>query len=305
MSPIEGLSGVIRIPRLGKLKLGLKQKNTAGVEYPVKTEYFVLPLDHPQYKDLTDLFGDKPKSIRILIPTEDEERWCSQYYRCYSKTRGLVCKGDGRTASRMVAKGTDDLAWKEAKEIEMKSIECRGKECEIYQKHNCNEIMNLQFMIPEVPGLGVWQINTTSINSIMNINSAAFILKQIYGRITNIPMLLTLEPQEGRVPTDGKKTTFYVLNLRSNVKLTDLAIAARQQQEQFALPAGDIEAPDEEELGHSVSFEPIAPDTHTPDENIRDLWPEAKPISPSVAKQQVKAPQLFEEPPMTDDMFLK
>jgi hypothetical protein len=314
--PIEGLSNVIRIPRLGKIKLGIKKKNAAGIEYPEKTPYFVLPTDHPQYKDLVDLFGDKPKELHILIPTEDEERWCSQYYRCYSKSRGLVCKGDGRTASRMVAKGTDNLAWKDAKEVEMKTIECPGKNCDIFIKRNCNEIMNLQFMIPEIPGLGVWQINTTSINSIININSAAFIIRNIYKRLTNIPLLLTLEPQEGRTPDDGKKTTFYVLNLRSGIKLADLAIAARQQQDQFALPAGDTEIPDDDELGYSPEFDPVAPDNHTVEQNIKDLWPgvDTKPVvKPVEAVQvQVKAPitpnqqvQIWNEPPMTDDMFSK
>lgn len=35
--PIEGLSKVIRIPRLGKIKLGIKKINANGVEYPEKT----------------------------------------------------------------------------------------------------------------------------------------------------------------------------------------------------------------------------------------------------------------------------
>ena len=290
--PIEGLSSVIRIPRLGKIKLGIKKLNAQGVEYPEKTEYFVLPKEHPQYQDLVDLFGEKPKLLHILIPTEDAERWCSQYYRCYSKSRGLVCKGDGKTASRMVAKGTDNLAWKDAKEVEMKSIECPGKNCEIYMQRNCNEIMNLQFMIPEVPGLGVWQINTTSINSIININSAAFTIKEIYKRLTNIPLLLTLEPQEGRIPKDGKKTTFYVLNLRVGIKLSDLAIAARQQQEQFALPIGDTEMPDDEELGYQPTFDPAPPDTHTAQENIDEFWPEDKKPEPVKTLKKTDTPEV-------------
>jgi hypothetical protein len=173
MSPIKGLSEKRMIPRLGKIRLGIKKTNATGKEYPVATDYFVLPKDHPQYQDLVNLFGEQPKELRILIPTEDEEKWCSQYYRCYSRSRGLVCKGDGETATRMVAKGTTNLVWKDAKEVEMMDVACTGRECEIYMKKNCNEIMNLQFMLPEIPGLGVWQIDTTSINSIRNINSAA------------------------------------------------------------------------------------------------------------------------------------
>src|SRR3972149_4610760 len=111
--PIEGLSTRRMIPRLGKIHLGYRH---AEKGYPVRTDYFVLPKDHPQFAELVKLFGEKPKELRILIPSEDEERWSSQYYRCYTQSRGLVCKGDGLTATRLVVKGTDSIAWKEAGE---------------------------------------------------------------------------------------------------------------------------------------------------------------------------------------------
>lgn len=279
--PIKGLSEKRMIPRLGKIRLGIKKTNANGKEYPVATDYFVLPKDHPNYPDLVNAYGEFPKSLNILIPTEDEEKWCSQYYRCYSRSRGLVCKGDGETATRMVAKGTDQLAWKDAKEVEMKDIACTGRECEIYMKKNCNEIMNMQFMLPEIPGLGVWQIDTTSINSIRNINSAAELIQLIYHKIAMIPLTLTLEPREVNNPDDGKKKTVHVLNLRVNMKLSELAIAARQQSEQFMLPIGDTEPPDDG-MRFAPDFDPITPDTHTPEENIRDLWPDAKPAAKPV-----------------------
>ena len=284
--PIKDLSNRVQIPRLGKIHLGIKKKSQkTGNEYPCATDYFVLPKDHVQYPDLVALFGDQPKELKILIPTEDEDKWCSQYYRCYSRSRGLVCKGDGDTASRMVAKGTDQLAWKDTEdkklEVEMKTVDCKGKNCPIYQNKQCNEIMNLQFLIPDVIGLGVWQIDTTSIHSIININSASTLIKGLYGRVSLIPLWLTLEPRDVNNPDDGKKKTVYVLNLRVKDKLADLAIAARQQQELFLLPASDVEPPDDG-MRFMPDFDPIAPDTHTPEENIKDLWPDGKSTSKPV-----------------------
>ena len=40
---IKELSDVRRLPRLGKIHLGVKAKNEKGVEYPKAVDYFVVP----------------------------------------------------------------------------------------------------------------------------------------------------------------------------------------------------------------------------------------------------------------------
>ena len=232
--PIEGLSARKRLPRIGKIHLGIRDPEKG---YPKKVDYFVCP------PEVQKVFGDKPKELRILIPTDDEERFASQYYRCYSKTRGLICKGDGIIATRMTDTQTGALADRDSKEIVMREIPCLGRKCPDY-KIKCKEVMNLQFLLPEVPGLGVWQIDTSSINSILNINSAVELIKEIYKRIAMLPLSLTLESKEVVNPEDHKKQTVYVLNLRTNATMLDLAMAARQQAEVLELPVGDDERPD-------------------------------------------------------------
>ena len=239
MSPIKGLSETKRLPRLGKIHLGIKVAKEGGAEYPKAVDYFVCP------EEVQAVFGEKPKELQILIPLEDEERWASQYYRCYSRTRGLICKGDGETAMCMIDTKTGAMADKDSKAVTMKDIPCQGRGCPHYGKQ-CKEIMNLQFLLPEVPGLGVWQIDTGSINSILNINSAAELIKRIYGRIAMIPLLLTLEAQEVQDP-DGKKKTVHVLNLRTNQTLLELmqtASAKRLTAGEPELPISDDEVPD-------------------------------------------------------------
>ncbi|GAI11540.1 unnamed protein product, partial [marine sediment metagenome] len=102
--PIKGLSEQKRLPRLGKIHLGVKvTKNKKGEEcapYPRATDYFVCP------DEVRAVYGDKPQKLHIIIPVEDEEMWANQYYRQYSRTRGLVCKGDGETCRRMEDVGT-------------------------------------------------------------------------------------------------------------------------------------------------------------------------------------------------------
>jgi hypothetical protein len=124
----------------------------------------------------------------------------------------------------------------------MKEWTCAGKECPEYKAKKCGEVMNLRFILPEVPGLGVWQIDTGSINSILNINSCAKIIKSAFGRISMVPLSLTLEPIDVNNPETGKKQKVFVLNLRSQVTMAQLADSAREQAKTFLLEAPDWDA---------------------------------------------------------------
>ncbi len=237
--PIKDLSENVRIPRLGKIHLGYRDPQRG---FPVKTDYFVFPKDHSDYEALVKTFGEKPKELRILIPVEDEELWASQYYKAYNLTRGLVCKGDGESAMRMVDIKTGALPEKDTQTVAMKDIPCTGRECPEYKAKKCGEVMNLRFMLPEIPGLGVWQIDTGSINSILNINSCAKVIKQAFGRITLIPLKLTLATEQVNNPESGKKQRVYFLDLRTDVTIAQLANAAREQARTLMISPPDLEA---------------------------------------------------------------
>ena len=90
--PIKGVSEIIRLPRLGKIRLGVKIENAEGILYPSPTDYFVCT------DEVKKVFGEKPRELRIMFPTDDESQWASQYLRCYSETGNLICRGDGETA---------------------------------------------------------------------------------------------------------------------------------------------------------------------------------------------------------------
>jgi hypothetical protein len=261
--PIKGLSERKMLPRLGKIHLGIKNPEKG---YPVKTDYFVAPAE------VQAVFGKQPKSLRILIPVEDEEKFASQYYRCYSKTRGLICKGNGETADRLVDARTGALVDSGSKDVIWQEICCAGKDCPDY-KTKCKPIMNLQFLLPEVPGMGIWQVDTGSVNSIKQINSAIELVRALCGRIAMIPLLLTLEPREAVNPDNKKKQTVYCLNLRTNGKMGELALAAGKSNADLlngmpALPAADDERPD---CAAEYEPDPVDLPEHSPD-TVEDLW---------------------------------
>jgi len=279
--PIKDLSESVRLPRLGKIHLGIKAKNAKGVEYPQKVDHFVLPKDHSDYTKMVELFGEEPKELRILIPVEDEEQWATQYYKAYNLTYGLVCKGDGEFAMRMVDQATGDLpVAKKAGTVKLQEMPCAGRDCPDYQAKKCHEVMNLKFIIPEVPGLGVWQIDTGSKNSILNINSCARIIKRAFGRVSLIPLRLTFEPIEVNNPEDGKRQTVYVLNLRTDVTMAQLADQAREQSKMFMLEAPDLEAMAEIQV----------------EQDIDDLWGKVEKPPDDVAIAVDKEPELAPEP---------
>ena len=88
--PIKNLTESRRLPRLGKIHLGIKKTSQkTGKEYPSATNYFVVP------PEVAEIVGEKPTELPILFPVEDDEKFASQYYRSYSMSRGLVCRGDG------------------------------------------------------------------------------------------------------------------------------------------------------------------------------------------------------------------
>jgi hypothetical protein len=273
--PINNLSEEVRMPRLGKFHLGIKDTEKG---YPIKTDYIVLPKDHPDYNKLVAVYGLKPKELNVLIPSENLEDWAPQYYKMYDLTHGLICKGDGIAAMRLVDSGTKAVPSKDTKTTTMIDLECKGNECPFYKEKKCGEVMNLRFVLPDIPGLGVWQIDTGSINSILNINSCAKLIKLAFGRITNIPLKLTLEPSSVNNPENGKKQTVYILNLRSDVTLKELAEAARMQTKNFMLEAPDMAA----------AFEELV------EKDIKELWPDNNPdgnAAKATEKQELPAQQ--------------
>ena len=236
--PIKGLSENRRMPRLGKIRLGIKiDPRQTGRPYPQAVDYFVCP------KDVQAVYGEKPRILRIMFPTENPEQWASQYYRAYSATRGLTCKGDGESAMALIDIETGALATKDSTTVELRPWECLGKDCPVYTTGACKAVMNLQFLLPEVDGIGVWQIDTSSVNSILNINSAVDLIRNLTGRISMIPLELHLVEMDAS--PDGKRKTIHVLDLRAPYRLDKLLEAAHLPIGHALLPIPDEEAPDD------------------------------------------------------------
>lgn len=242
MSPIDKISDIRRLPRMDKIRLGVKKEGRAG-PYPQAVDYFVCPAE------VKAVYGDTPKELDIMFPADDLELIAPQWYKCYSYTQGLICKGDGKLCRRKVDTETGDYANKNTREWEMADGICEPQHCPMIGTKQCRKMMSLIFILPEVPRLGVYQLDTSSIHSIININSQlapdGFIRPFTQGKISFIPLKLSIGPQEVTPPGVGRKTV-QVLKLWADVKLSDIIRISRQRPAQVLLPTLEEEEPPED-----------------------------------------------------------
>jgi len=235
---IKGVSEIVRIPRLGKIHLGVKVKSDKGkgTEYPKPTDYFVAP------EEVQAVYGEKPKELDIMFPVEDPEMCAQQWLRAYSMSQGLVCIGDGLEAKRKMDVETGAIANRETNQWEWHQVTCNPQECPEYQTKRCRRVMNLQFLLPKVPGLGVYQIDTSSFYSIVNINSMIKMLQGMLGRFSMIPLVLALGQIEVSPPGEKKKRV-YIMHVKKNIAIAELARVAQLPVAKVLIPDPETEEP--------------------------------------------------------------
>ena len=226
--PIEGLSNRRRLPRAGTIRLGIKKiHEKSGKEYPCEVEHFVCP-HLVQMK-----YGPEPKELVIMFPVEDELIFFPQFYNCYGKGI-LLCRGDG----------VEGTFWN----FEKGDFDQRKCPCEKLEKNECRPVGRLQFLLPEIKeAVGVWQINTSSKNSIIDINSSIDFVRGIIGRVAMIPLVLKREPIEThRIEGKDIKTgKHYTMKISLGMSLVDLQKLGQIPPTRVLLPAPDETVPED------------------------------------------------------------
>lgn len=232
--PIKGLSETRRFTRGGHLRLGRKVQGQRSL-YPEKSDHFIADFESPEVTDTFHrIYGAEPKRVTIAFGADEAESIFPQYYKCYGSASGLKCKGDGETAGRANAQG------------EIEEVECPTPQHCDFAKQNgsngkpgCKQMASLQFFIKGLPGIQVFQVNTTSFNSIVNINTGIELLQTVRrGRsIRGVWVDLCLVPQSAQAA--GKAVTIFVLKLDIPVSLDNLSALECAFDAPAALPAPD------------------------------------------------------------------
>ncbi len=126
----------------------------------------------------------------------------------------------------------------------LEETSCNPNSCGYYKRDQCRRVMNLQFLLPDCPGFGVYQLDTTSFHSMKNINSALTFIRGVCQRVSMIPLSLQLVEQD--VQPEGWCKTAHVLNLTCPHSLAEVQRYAQIPPGQaLLLPPPDSEAPDD------------------------------------------------------------
>ena len=212
---IIGLSAIRRLPRLGKIRLGVKVEYGEVVPTtkngknkwekktrPKEVDYFVCPLE------IRKVYGEKPKELKISFPMNDPEVIFPQCYKWYGSSMGLKCRGDGETALRL--------------NEETKEMEERECPCELLEEGKCKQRASLIFMMPGIKISGVYQIDLSSYHSIVDINSGIDYARVLLNdQIAFVPFKLKRVPKETH--NKGMKQIHYTLQLELDITEDDLA----------------------------------------------------------------------------------
>lgn len=187
---IAGLTEARRLPRIGKLRLGTKVTSRSGKEIPRELDYFLLPEPgpddpvsvHEAFTRFRDAYGEKPRELDVVIPSDDVGVFFPQRYKCYGAA-GLRCVGDGNSAERIgAALGKQGEAASEFFEIACPT----PQECEFAAAHGCRPVGSLFVILPRVSLGGCFQVDVSGINSILNINSAVEHVRTLCGRVSGL-----------------------------------------------------------------------------------------------------------------------
>jgi len=179
---IKGVSNIRRLPRRGKIGLGIKKP---APDFGIRdVEYFILP------EELKPFLGEKPRELNIIFPLSglDENGQPDlggiypQALKLYGSSKGLKCTGDGETAMRANEKGV------------FEETDCP---CPLFgAKNGCKKVGTLSFFInhSQVPMGGVYAIDSGSWNSLVDVQSgialALEMLRNPYtGEYNSIAML--------------------------------------------------------------------------------------------------------------------
>lgn len=244
MAESVGLEGFrrnyVRLPVIGKIRLGVYAKNQNDKMAVQASDHFLLhDIPEPYQARVIKAYGKEPKHLDIVLPVEREKTVLSLSLGRWGKSKKtgeplLLCSSDdGKTAIRVdFEKGLKE------------QIPCCYKKCADFIAGKCTESVYFLFFLPTITASGVFQIRSGSWNSFNNLMDSLILVRNVYGRISGIPLILALEPQKGMPLTDKGfiPTSFYVLR----AYMPDLPLAQALKARNFAelsAPAGQSGLP--------------------------------------------------------------
>jgi hypothetical protein len=279
---IKGLSERVHLPRLGKIRLGIRQPGSNGASAPTEVPHFVCP---PRVQRV---YGAAPTALPILFPVEDARELFPQAYKWYGGPT-LKCKGDGQVGLRRWADVEPALQGKIGGTHEPNDLVEVACPCPRLTSGDCTLKANLMYLLPDISLAGVWQTDTQSVHNIREINSALRFYRELLGRIALVPFTLHREPT--KVRWQGKLVTHHLLKLTYDGDLS-AAQAIRATAPTVMGPVTPL--PSSTSPGNGNSTAASAPVPAQPNTDAAPQQPNPQPVAgaptPADAPNEVLAP---------------
>lgn len=211
---IRPINHTAKINPVGKIRVGKKQTNSNGKEYPISTDYFIATGNYASL--FHKAYGDKPNCIQIVFLDGAPENECYEKYEYRDDRGNLFAYGDGENFK----------VWHKDKYADYKNdISVIDKVPQICQSKKGWEVtLTMNFLIPTVAGIGgMWQFQTKgNASSIPNITSSYDTLFQKNGFVRGVIFDLSVKFSKSQKP--GVSDRYPVVSLipnhsEENVKL--------------------------------------------------------------------------------------
>lgn len=289
---ISGLSDVRRIPRLGRIRLGHINHNTQTEKnYPMEDPFFHVPAE------VAKVYGEQPTELDIMFPVNDRSIIFPQAYEYYGSARRLLCKGDG----------TEAIRW-DTQKLSMVPTTCP---CDLLG-NGCKQRAHLQVLLPKVKSTGIYQIDTSSENSIIAINSYLDMLapidqpeQGILGYFAMVPLKLRRVPHD--IYPNGMHRTTYPLELELDATEEEITSLREQKDKILAttrrwvvvLPE-ELNPEDDRDANVTIDDAPAgAPAAQTPAVPVAQTTTETQAASPASERAQMASPVVSARPAVT------
>jgi hypothetical protein len=204
-----------QLPIIGKVKVGKKTTNSAGVLYPTSTDYFVATSDNPNFLSMfSEAYGEKPKALEIMFVSDNLYQSCHQRFECRDKSGRLTGYGDG----------VEIYIWDvKAKEYLLQDAESSL----VKQAGKWDMVLTMRFLLTKIRGLyGVWEFSTKAEkSSIPQIIETFDLILDRVGSVLSVPFELTVEKVVSNKP--GVSDTFPVVKLVPNLSVGALDTVKR------------------------------------------------------------------------------
>jgi len=237
---IKGLA--VTMPVIGRISIG-KRIEAKGKLLPVKDgEFHVTSLvkgkdgqwiEHPLVNELERTANSKLRAIPVrLLCNNPELNLRAQYSAFDGQTGRPVCSGDGETSRRRMPDGS------------VQELPCAGADaCEFGRRARCKLYGRMALRIEGQPDeLGVFQIRTTSFNSIRALTARMMYLHALTGGLlAGLPLTLKIRAKSTTL-IRGTPIYFLDLEVREGMALAEAAAEARSVAQRWVEAGLDLSA---------------------------------------------------------------